>query len=433
MEQEFNKKEINQQREKDLQELDRIAKMLIRRDLERSLLKEELETKLQELQQKTEELEHSERILKKISEDLEKARKEAIEEKNRTLKIIANLSDGLLVFDEENNLSLINPQAEFLLNVQKEAVLDKHILELSRFSRLEPLVKLLGGGIKSISREELLIKENIILEVTSIFLMEDEEKIGSLVTLHDITRDKLVEKLKTEFVSLAAHQLRTPISAIKWTLRMLLDGDLGEINKDQRNFIEKTYASNERMISLINDLLDITRIEEGRYLYKLTLANFEEIIQSVIDSYKEEIRKRGISFKFKKSWRKLPSIMVDVEKIKLAIQNLIDNAIKYTPVGGRVTILLNRDTKEIEVAIQDTGVGIPKAQQERVFTKFFRGTNVMRMETEGTGLGLFITKNIIEAHGGEIWFESEEGRGTTFYFTLPVKKGFAEYLTKEFY
>jgi signal transduction histidine kinase len=228
--------------------------------------------------------------------------------------------------------------------------------------------------------------------------------------------------MKTEFVSLAAHQLRTPLSAIKWTLRMLLDGDFGEITEEQRGFIEKTYGSNERMISLINDLLNVTRIEEGRYLYKPVLTQIENVVQFVINSFKEETRRKKIRLEFKKPRKKLPQVKVDVERIRLAINNILDNAIRYTPVGGKVTTFLKCGKKEIELQVQDTGVGIPEDQKERVFTKFFRGANVMRMATEGTGLGLFIAKNIIEAHDGRIWFESEKDKGSVFHFTLPIKK-----------
>jgi signal transduction histidine kinase len=234
-----------------------------------------------------------------------------------------------------------------------------------------------------------------------------------------VTREKEIERMKTEFVSISAHQLRTPLSAIKWTLKMFLDGDLGELTKEQREFLEKTYQSNERMINLINDLLNVTRIEEGRFLYKPVLADIVPICQSVIDSYKDEIEKRNLKFKFKKP-KELPKVRVDIEKISLAIQNLLENAIRYNKFGGEIEMVLKEKEKEIEFSIKDTGIGIPKDQQNRVFTKFFRGSNAMKMETEGSGLGLFITKNIIEAHGGRIWFESEEGKGTTFYFTLPT-------------
>jgi two-component system sensor histidine kinase VicK len=142
----------------------------------------------------------------------------------------------------------------------------------------------------------------------------------------------------------------------------------------------------------------------------------------VIETLEEEIKRKRLKLEFKKPKTKLPQVAVDAEKMELVIQNLLSNAIKYTPAGGRVTISLKGSIKEIEVSVTDTGIGIPEDQKKRVFTKFFRAANAIRAETEGTGLGLFIVKNIIKAHQGKIWFESAEGKGTTFYFTLPVKK-----------
>ena len=380
-------------------------------------LADNLENKVKE---KTVGLVQSKEALINILEDVDEERKIAEEERKKTMAIIENFSDGLLVFDEENRLSLINPQAEDFFNVKTKDLIGKSVLELSIFPALKPLTKILGKTIRGVFREELPIEEKLTLEVSTVTLKREQKKIGTLVILHDVTREKIVERMKTEFVSLAAHQLRTPLSAIKWTLRMLLDGDLGVITKEQREFIEKSYNSNERMISLINDLLDITRIEEGRFLYKPVLTDIESIVQFVVDSYQEEVEKRKLKLEFKKPQEKLPRVMLDIEKMRLVIQNLLDNAVKYTPSGGRVTICLKSGKKKIEISVKDTGVGVPKDQQERVFTKFFRGANVMRMETEGTGLGLFISKNIIEAHGGKIWFESGKGEGTIFYFTIPV-------------
>jgi len=379
-------------------------------------LQEGLEEKVKE---RTKELEESRTALMNILEDVQEARGKAEEERDKTLAIITNFADGLLVFDPENKLSLVNSQAEEFFDVKGKDIIGRPILELSTFPTLEPLVALVGKEIKGVFRKELLITEKLTLEVSTVPVMSEKEKLGTLVILHDITREKIIEKMKTEFVSIAAHQLRTPLSAIKWTLRMVLDGDFGPITEEQRDFMEKTYSSNERMIT---DLLDVARIEEGRYLYKPILTNLESVVQFVINSYKDEIKRKKLKLEFKKPEKKLPQVTVDVEKIRLAIQNLFDNAIRYTPSGGQVTISLKSGKKEIECSVKDTGVGIPKDQQERVFTKFFRGANVLRMETEGTGLGLFITKNIIEAHGGKIWFESKEGKGSTFYFTLPVEK-----------
>ena len=383
---------------------------------------------LTDIKKREKDLKNTQVALSNILEDVEEARVNAEEEKNKTEAIINNLTDGILVFDRRNRLSLMNPLAEKFFDIKFRDLIDRPISELSTFPTLERLTEFLG---EEIFRKEMLTQKDLTLEVSTVPIIRKKEKLGTLIILHDITREKIVERMKTEFVSLAAHQLRTPLSAIKWTLRMLLDGDLGEITKEQKDFVLKTYKSNERMINLINDLLDITRIEEGRYIYKPILVEIGPIVQFTVDSYKEEFDKKKLKMEFRKPEKKSPRVMLDVEKIKLAIQNLLDNAMKYTPAGGKVTISLKYSQKEIELSVKDSGIGIPKDQQERVFAKFFRGANVLRMETEGTGLGLFITRNIIEAHGGRIWFESEEGRGTTFHFALPVKEEFEGFL-KEF-
>lgn len=395
---------------------------------------------LTRLGKREQELKSAQNALLNILEDTEEARWKAEEEKNKTEAIITSFTDGLLVFDKDNRLTRFNPQAENFLKIKPDKIVGKTNLELSGVDELQGLMKILGKEMKGIFRKELELRENFILEVSTIPLItagymgeprlwREKEKIGTLVILHDISREKIVERLKTEFVSISAHQLRTPLSAIKWTLRMLLDGDLGEITPEQMEYLQRTYRSNERMIALINSLLNVTRIEEGRFLYRPAPAKIDEIVETVVGTFVDEAKKRQLELKFEKD-EKLPVVLIDTEKIKLAIYNLIDNAVRYTLPGGRVKIFLKRINMEIEFQVQDTGVGIPKEQQERVFSKFFRGANVMRLETEGTGLGLFITKNIIEAHGGKIWFESEKGKGTTFHFTLPVGKEFEEFLEK---
>lgn len=362
-------------------------------------------------------------------EDIQKKDKEL----RRILAIIAYLRDGVLVFDKENKLFLINPQAEKFLEVKSKQILGKSILELSSFPFIRPLVSLLGGEIREVYKKELSVKENLILEVSAIPMRIPEEKIGSLIILHDITQQKLAEEMKTRFVTLAAHQLRTPSSAVKWSMRTLLDGDLGKLTEKQKEMIEKTYQTNEKMISLIDGLLNAAKIEEGRYLSNITLLSIEEVIQSVIDNYQDEIKKKRIKFRFVKPERELSKVMLDVEKMKIAVTNIIDNAIRYTFPGGKVSVSVQGDEKEIEIQVQDNGIGIPQHQQRKVFTIFYRGSNAIKIETEGTGLGLFIAKNIIETHGGKIWFESQEGKGTTFYFTVPIKEEFGEFIGEKFY
>lgn len=386
---------------------------------------------LSDIKKKEDELKNTQKALLNMLEDIEEARRTIEEEKNKTLAIINNFADGLLVFDPENKLSLANLRIENLFDIKEKNIIGKTIQELRTFPTIEPLADLFIRETERVFRKEVQLKENLVLEVSTVPIAREKKNLGTLMILHDVTREKFIERMKTEFVSIAAHQLRTPLSAIKWTLRMILDGDLGDITKEQREFIEKTYKSNERMIGLVSDLLDVTRIEEGKYLYKQTLADLETLVQSVVNSYKEEAERKNIKLRLKKPEKKLPQLMIDVEKIRLAIANFLDNAVRYNKPGGEVNISFEKGAGEVQLSIKDTGAGIPKGQQRRVFTKFFRAANVMRMETEGSGLGLFISKNIIEAHGGKVRFESKEGEGTTFYLTLPVKEKFAEF-PKEF-
>jgi len=239
--------------------------------------------------------------------------------------------------------------------------------------------------------------------------------------------------MKSEFVTVAAHQLRTPTSGIKWSLQMLLDGDIGPLSKEQKDVIGKACETNDKVIHLINDLLNVARIEEGKYLNNISLVSFGDIVQTAMSGYKEEIKKRGLRLEIIDPGN-LPKVMIDSDKMQIAISNLLDNAVRYTPRGGKITVAIEkRDEEWLEVRIQDTGAGIPKNQQNKVFAKFFRGDNIMKIETEGTGLGLFIAKNIIEAHGGKIWFESEINKGTTFYLTIPLKERFAEFIPPALY
>ncbi|MFH0804950.1 MAG: HAMP domain-containing sensor histidine kinase [Patescibacteria group bacterium] len=234
-------------------------------------------------------------------------------------------------------------------------------------------------------------------------------------------RLKEIDQMKTEFISVASHQMRTPLSAMKWVLRMVLDGDLGQLNDQQKEMLDKGYQTNERMISLINDLLNVSRIEEGRFQYRFVHMSIEEVVDSVVQELYNLIKKRGVHLEFKRESPPIPQVNIDPQKIRLVAQNLIDNAIKFTPPGGQVTVSLRHVGGEVIFSVADSGVGIPSGQQHRIFSKFFRADNVIRMQTDGSGLGLFIVKNVIDNHRGRIWFESTEGKGTTFHFALPVQ------------
>lgn len=378
---------------------------------------------MEELLTKSEELRNVRVALLNVLEDTDDLRKEAVDERNKTMTIIENLNDGVILLNKNNQVEIINSPALEVFNIKREGVLGIPFANLLDKEELAEIKKAIidekdQKKIKDIYREEFSTSKDRHVEITSVLLRDELEEKGFLIVIHDVTKEKLVERMKTEFVSVAAHQLRTPLSAIKWTVRMILDGDVGNINEEQKELLEKTYISNERMIRLINDLLNVSRIEEGRLLYNQEEVQIEDVLEGVVNASQEILRNKNMTLKVEK--KELPKVIIDKEKMGLVIQNLLENAVKYTQQGGKIKITLENDENNVIFKIEDSGVGIPKEQQDRIFTKFFRAENVTRMETDGTGLGLYTTKNIVQAHKGEIWFESEEKKGTTFYFTIPI-------------
>lgn len=354
-------------------------------------------------------------------------------EKEKILSVIESLSDGVLIFDESKNLILINSQAQTILNIRGAEVLGRNILKLSEYPFCKPLVSILGGGIRNVDGEKIELRIDLVLKVSSNSLMNEGEKIGTVVILKDVTEKEIVERVKSDFITVAAHKLRTPTSVIKWISQGLIDGDNGQLSKDQKEAVENISVTNQKIIDLANNLLQSAEVEGGRYLSKPALFDIEEIILSVVEDIRELAKQKKITIRMEKTEDKLPKIMIDKEKIKIAISDLLDNALRYNNVGGKVNVYLTKKDEDIIVAIKDNGVGIPKKEQEQIFIKFFRGEKALKIDTEGKGLSLYIAKNIIEENGGTIWFESREGFGSTFFFSLPIKERFSQYVTGKFY
>jgi len=218
-----------------------------------------------------------------------------------------------------------------------------------------------------------------------------------------------LDKLKSDFISVAAHQLRTPLSGVKWVLKLLLDGDLGETNEEQKGMLKRGYETNEKMIQLVNDLLNVSRIENGKFGFSFEKNNFIKLLSILMENTVLPSKERNIEVRLENHFGEIPEFYFDPEKLLIALQNIVDNAMKYTFPGGKVTIAVDRKGDYVEVKVSDTGVGIPKEDTAKLFSKFFRASNVIHMQTDGSGLGLFIVKNIIIGHGGQIWVDSVEG------------------------
>ncbi len=383
-------------------------------------------------EKKNQELDKQAKILARRDKKLLQINIELVEEKNKINSIISNFIDPVIVLDKDFKINLINPAATSILGLTSDK-LGKRIQTSKKlsFNNFKSVVneKFVVEGIEEghpseFPVEELIIEKNdqkiIYKIITARVIGMDKKNIGVMKIFQDLTREKNLDKLKTEFISIAAHQLRTPLSAIKWVIKMVADGDAGKLNKEQQELLDRGYKSNERVIGLVNDLLNVSRIEEGRFGYSFKKSSFENILNIVIADLEKNIAKNHIKLVLNKP-KKMPKIYMDKDRIVLVMQNLLENAVKYTPEYGKIEVIIETKEDVLKVKIKDNGVGIPEKDQEKLFLKFFRASNVVRLQTEGTGLGLFIAKNIIDKHNGKIWMKSEEGKGTTACFSLPLK------------
>lgn len=244
--------------------------------------------------------------------------------------------------------------------------------------------------------------------------------IGGII-IKSVDRLALADEIKSEFISIASHQLRTPLSTINWSLDFLLKGKAGGVTTEQLEILTSMKQANQGMVKLVNDLLNVSRIEMGRIKFAPSVFSLAKLVRDITGEYKyfAEASNVVISLRVK---GEIPDVYSDREYIKQAFTNILDNAIKYIKDKGRVDILISSHGSKAFIEIKDNGVGIPKEDQKRIFEKFFRSKNILGSQTSGSGIGLYITKAIIKGNGGDIGFISKEGRGTTFWFTLPIAR-----------
>jgi PAS domain S-box-containing protein len=356
--------------------------------------------------------------------------------KSKNEAILASIGDGLVVVDKEGKISYINKSFEEMLGWKSHEIIGKSMVEVVPREDAQGVEVLFKERILT----QVLLGKKFVSNLNNPFYYIRKDKtrfpassivapvvlktkiIGAVEVFRDITKENEVDKAKTEFVSLASHQLRTPLSTVSWYSEMLLAGDVGEVTPDQKKYLEEIYRGNQRMVDLVNTLLDVSRIEMGTFIVESKLTDIVKLAQEVIDEHKLQIKDKRIKF-FSYFGTHIPHIRADPKILRMVIQNLLSNAVKYTPEGGRVEILISLEKdKSILLKVRDTGYGIPKNQQDKIFSKLFRADNVIGKDTEGTGLGLYIAKSIVEQSGGKISFESSENKGTTFFVTLPLYK-----------
>jgi PAS domain S-box-containing protein len=374
--------------------------------------------------------------LQVINTDLKQANRIIETERARDEAILNNIGDGILVVDTKEKILLVNNKLCEMLGYSAEELQGKKLEDVIKIKssdnktvlhRARPLIKALEkkettstssiGGYVNYRRTDGTFFPGA---TSATPVIVNGKVIAAVEVIRDVTRERDVDRMKTEFISLASHQLRTPLSAMRWYLEMLLAGDAGKLTKEQKQFVENIDTSNTRMIALVNSLLNVSRIESGRIIVEPVATQIGELLDGVIQEVTPQVKEKKISL-VTSIHPGLPDIMTDPRLLRNVYMNLLTNAVKYTPPEGEVTIFVSKTERDLVTQITDTGYGIPEKEQPKLFEKFFRATNVVKLETDGNGLGMYLVKAVVDSLGGSISFKSIEGKGTTFWVSLPLK------------
>lgn len=343
--------------------------------------------------------------------------------------LFASIGDGAIATDEFGKIMRINAAALQILGFQKSEVVGEWFPRriIAAKENGEP-IELIERAItrvfltgKIISEKSYFLRKNgqkvPVSQTVSPIILEGRP-VGAIIIFRDITLEYEVDRMKSDFISLASHQLRTPLTSINMYSQMLTAGYMGELTEQQLAPLRNIVESGKRMSQLINTLLNITRIESGTIIINQKRVDMNTLANEVVEELKLEADDKKINLNLHKTKRPLMA-STDQVLMKEILTNLIANAIKYTPKDGSVTVDLGTKERNILFKVVDTGLGIPRYSQSKIFSKFFRAPNVMHRETSGTGLGLYMVKGMADRLGASVWFESEVGKGSTFYLSLP--------------
>ncbi|WP_100332668.1 cell wall metabolism sensor histidine kinase WalK [Bacillus xiapuensis] len=353
-----------------------------------------------------------------LTKRLQEAQATTEGERRKLSSVLSYMTDGVIATDRKGRVILINEPAAKLLNVTRETVISRPItslLGLEEDYSFDDLLNEQDSVILDYSNEE----NPYILRANFSVIQKETGFVNGLITvLHDITEQEKIEADRREFVANVSHELRTPLTTMRSYLEALAEGAWQD--KDiAPHFLEVTQTETERMIRLVNDLLQLTKFDSRDFQLAKKEVNFTRFFNRIIDRF-EMTKSQDITFK-----RTLPDypiyVEIDTDKLTQVLDNIISNALKYSPQGGRLTFTVEEQSNSIVVSVRDQGMGIPKKNLERVFERFYRVDRARTRKMGGTGLGLAIAKEIITAHGGSIWATSVEGKGTTIFFTLPYE------------
>jgi len=397
-------------------------------------IEKRVEEQTAEIALKAKDMEDQQKATLNLLEDVDKEKEKFANEKTRLETILASIGDGVFVTDNKGRIELINNSALRMSGFSLPESLGKFYSETVRF-RLEdePEKKykdfvgkvLETGEMQSLQNHTIVLHKDgsstSVLDSAAPILDTNGKVHGCVVVFRDNTRERELEKSKDDFLSVAAHQLRTPLGSMRWNLEMLLGGDLGKISLEVAGVIGQIYTSNSRMITLVNDLLNVSRIDQGRVKDEPMKTDIVKVIQEAIHEMVPLTAEKSIEIDYLAKKKKIPEIMIDPKRFREVVQNLLSNAVKYNVQKGKVGVDLEIKDKQVVIEIVDTGLGIPEKAMPQIFSKFFRADNAVLAQTEGSGLGLFVVKKYVESWGGQVSVESKIGKGTTVTISLPLE------------
>ena len=352
-----------------------------------------------------------------------------LSERNKSIAIVKSISDPLIVLDASYKILLLNNSSENIFQIQEKSVIDKHFLEVIRNMEIyDYIFHVISNNIVNDEKEiSFKVNDNIyFFNVTVTAVRDREAKINAVVVLlKNITEFKQLEKIRTDFIATVSHEFKTPLTSIVMGIGLMLQRNVGAVNEKQKSILYTIKEEIDKLTELVSNLLNLSKIQSDSVIFDIKPYSIVEIIDNCISNHYGQAHNREISL-YNGIKEDLPNVIVDEEKITWVLNNLVSNALKYTNSGGEIAIGAYIYKEKINVYVKDTGKGIPKEYQKKIFEKFVK---LSGYDTEfiSTGIGLSIAKGITEAHGGTIWCESNIGIGSTFTFTLPIEEKGGQY------
>ncbi len=393
----------------------------------------QLEETLSDVENNNIDLENTKRAVLNVMEDLSEEKDKMTIEKNRLETILASIGDGVFVVNRTGMILMTNGAAQRMSGLTEFESVGKYYSDVFKFrveddtNKIYPdFVKtvLKTGEVQSLRNHTVIVSKSgmVISVLDSAAPIRDVNGnvTGCVVVFRDNTKERELEKSKDDFMSVTSHQLRTPLGGMRWNLEMMLEGDVGELPAEAKRVAGEVYKGNLRMIQLVNDLLNVNRIDQGRVMDEPSMVQLPEVIQDAAKELSFEASAKKVDIKL--TLGKVPNIFIDPKRFREVTMNLVSNAVKYNKPGGKVEVVLKSVDKQLVMSVVDNGVGIPKNDMPKMFGKFYRASNAVHSETEGSGLGLYVVKKFVEGWGGKIDLVSNEGKGTSITISLPLEK-----------